>query len=94
MPPTPRSWAPLHCSSFAELEESFATRVLGKGNLPAHAVGACLGVPSDMDLAFRAASSYSGVGWTRRAATGALDNSYNTVNLQNMVLLKLDWELN
>jgi len=43
MPPTPRSWAPLHCSSFAELEESFATRVLGKGNLAAHAVGACLG---------------------------------------------------
>jgi len=27
-------------------------------------------------------------------ATGALDNIYNTVNLQNMVPLKLDWELN
>jgi peroxidase len=46
----------------------------------------------DMDPAFRAASSYSGVG-VDTAAAGALDNSYYTANLQNMVLLKSDWEL-
>nr|CAB3463823.1 unnamed protein product [Digitaria exilis] len=46
----------------------------------------------DMDPAFRAASSYSGVG-VDTSATGALDNSYYTANLQNMVLLKSDWEL-
>ncbi|PAN17113.1 hypothetical protein PAHAL_3G108300 [Panicum hallii] len=129
-------------SSFAELEESFAARGLGKGDLAAlsgaHAVGACHGSsfadrlrPSvaaayqingtyqlalvarqkllllqnasdsattmmnnvrDMDPAFRAASSYSGVG-VDTAAAGALDNSYYTANLQNMVLLKSDWEL-
>ncbi|OEL33833.1 Peroxidase 2 [Dichanthelium oligosanthes] len=135
-------------SSFAELEESFAARGFGKGDLSAlsgaHAVGVCHGSsfadrlrPSvaaayqingtyqlalvarrqklllqqtasdtttttaemmvnnnvrDMDPAFRAASSYSGVG-VDTAATGALDNSYYTANLQNMVLLKSDWEL-
>ncbi|KAL5649316.1 hypothetical protein ACJX0J_040125, partial [Zea mays] len=46
----------------------------------------------DTEPAFRAASSYSGVG-VDTAARGALDNSYYTANLQNMVLLKSDWEL-
>ncbi|KAL6608147.1 hypothetical protein ACP70R_041210 [Stipagrostis hirtigluma subsp. patula] len=46
----------------------------------------------DMDRAFRAASSYSPMG-VDTEATGALDNSYYTASLQNMVLLKSDWEL-
>lgn len=46
----------------------------------------------DTEPAFRAASSYSGVG-VDTAARGALDNSYYTTNLQNMVLLKSDREL-
>ncbi|KAL6864761.1 hypothetical protein ACP4OV_015912 [Aristida adscensionis] len=46
----------------------------------------------DMDRAFRAASSYSPMG-VDTAARGALDNSYYTASLQNMVLLKSDWEL-
>ncbi|KAJ1261480.1 hypothetical protein BS78_09G032700 [Paspalum vaginatum] len=46
----------------------------------------------DMGPAFRAACGYSGVG-VDTAATGALDNSYYTATLQNMVLLRSDWEL-
>ncbi|CAD6273048.1 unnamed protein product [Miscanthus lutarioriparius] len=46
----------------------------------------------DTDPALRAASSYSGVG-VDTAARGAFDNSYYAANLQNMVLLRSDWEL-
>lgn len=46
----------------------------------------------DMDPRFRTASGYNATG-VNTAANNTLDNSYYTANLQNMVLLKSDWEL-
>ncbi|CAM0912961.1 unnamed protein product [Alopecurus aequalis] len=50
----------------------------------------------DMDPLFRKFSGYnsSGVNVSSVPAAGALDNSYYTANLQNMVLFRSDWELN
>jgi hypothetical protein len=41
---------------------------------------------------FQTASGYNATG-VNTAANSTLDNSYYTANLQNMVLLKSDWEL-
>lgn len=46
----------------------------------------------DMGCTFQTASGYNATG-VNTAANNTLDNSYYTANLQNMVLLKSDWEL-
>jgi peroxidase len=46
----------------------------------------------DMDAGFRNASGFDAAG-VDMAAVGVLDNSFYHANLQNMVLLRSDWEL-
>nr|AHW98574.1 peroxidase [Oryza punctata] len=46
----------------------------------------------DMDAGFRNASGFDATG-VDMAAVGVLDNSFYHANLQNMVLLRSDWEL-